>query len=47
MTITAVHQLKGTAKLAGFAMKKGQRQLLDSALESLAELLEPPTVGGA
>ncbi|MCO5315610.1 MAG: hypothetical protein M9938_05560 [Solirubrobacterales bacterium] len=47
VTITAVHQLKGTAKLAGFAMKKGQRQLLDSALESLAELLEPPTVGGA
>lgn len=42
VALTAVHTLKGTAKLAGFAMRKGQRNLLDSALASLAELLEEP-----
>jgi uncharacterized protein YndB with AHSA1/START domain len=34
--ITSTHTLKGTAKLAGFAMKKSQRQMLDRALEGLA-----------
>lgn len=40
VALTAVHTLRGTAKLAGFAMKKGQRELLDSALEALAAAVE-------
>lgn len=39
VTLTAVHALRGTAKLAGFAMKKGQRELLDAALERLADVV--------
>lgn len=35
VTLTAVHALRGTAKLAGFAMKKGQKELLDAALSGL------------
>lgn len=42
VALTAVHTLKGTAKLAGFAMRKGQRNLLDGALASLADLLDEP-----
>ncbi len=39
VTVTAVHALRGTAKLAGFAMKKGQKELLDAALTGLAGAL--------
>lgn len=39
ITLTTIHQLKGTARLAGFAMRKGQRELLDRALSSLAGLI--------
>ncbi len=38
--LTTVNSLRGTAKIAGFSMKKGQRELLDAALESLAEAFE-------
>lgn len=37
--VTAIHSLRGTAKLAGFAMRKGQRKLLDSALGGLDYVL--------
>lgn len=45
VALTAVHTLKGTAKLAGFAMRRGQRELLDNALASLAALVEPVKSG--
>lgn len=35
VTLTAIHELRGSARLAGFAMKKSQRQLLDDALDGL------------
>ncbi|HNH86537.1 MAG TPA: hypothetical protein PLE93_05500, partial [Solirubrobacterales bacterium] len=41
VSLTSTNVLRGTAKIAGFSMKKGQRELLDEALESLAETLEP------
>lgn len=36
ITLTTVNSLKGTARIAGFTMKKGQRGLLDEALSALA-----------
>lgn len=36
VSVTTVNSLRGTAKIAGFSMKKGQRKLIDDALESLA-----------
>lgn len=38
VSLTTVNSLRGTAKIAGFTMKKGQRQLLDAALGSLEEI---------
>lgn len=40
ISLTTVNSLRGTARIAGFSMKKGQRDLLDEALESLAGLFE-------
>jgi len=45
LSISTVHSLRGTAKLAGFAMRKGQRSLLDEALDGLADLLPEPDPG--
>jgi len=45
ISLTSIHTLRGTAKLAGFAMRKGQRNLLDAALDGLAELLEDRSPG--
>lgn len=36
VALTANHTLRGSARLAGFMMKKTQRQMLDHALVSLA-----------
>ncbi|MCB0829790.1 MAG: SRPBCC family protein [Solirubrobacterales bacterium] len=36
VSLTTVNALRGTAKIAGFSMKRGQRELLDEALEGLA-----------
>ncbi len=36
VSLTTVNSLRGSAKIAGFSMKKGQRQLLDAALAALA-----------
>lgn len=41
ISLTTVNGLRGTAKIAGFSMKKGQRELLDAALDALAASLEP------
>jgi uncharacterized protein YndB with AHSA1/START domain len=38
ISLTTVNSLRGTAKIAGFSMKKGQRELLDQALDSLAKV---------
>ncbi len=38
VSLTTVNTLRGTAKIAGFSMKKGQRDLLDEALASLARV---------
>jgi uncharacterized protein YndB with AHSA1/START domain len=38
MRITSTHTLKGTAKLAGFAMKKSQKDMLEAALNRLEAL---------
>ncbi len=40
VAITANHTLRGSARLAGFMMKKTQRQMLDRALESLAQVFD-------
>ena len=40
VSLTTVNSLRGTAKIAGFSMKKGQKQLLDTALGSLAGLFD-------
>lgn len=40
ISLTTVNTLRGTAKIAGFTMKKGQRELLDEALGSLVEIFE-------
>ena len=36
VSLTTVNSLRGTAKIAGFSMKKGQKDLLDHALAALA-----------
>ena len=33
--LTTVNSLRGSARIAGFSMKKGQKQLLDAALAAL------------
>jgi hypothetical protein len=33
--ITSTHTLRGSARIAGFAMKKSQREMLDAALDGL------------
>ena len=38
LSLTTVNSLRGTAKIAGFTMKKGQRELFDEALESLTTI---------
>ncbi len=38
VTLTTVNTLRGSARLAGFTMKKGQKGLIDTALVSLAEV---------
>jgi len=40
--LVAEHTLKGSARLAGFMMKKTQRQMLDQALETLNALFSDP-----
>ena len=36
VTLTTVNSLRGAAKVAGFSMKKGQRELIEVALDGLA-----------
>lgn len=43
MKITATHTLKGTAKLAGFAMKRSQKDMLEAALNRLEGLFSGDT----
>ncbi len=38
MRITSTHTLKGTAKLAGFAMKRSQTDMLEAALNRLEQV---------
>ena len=45
MTVISVNELRGSARIAGFTMKKSQRELIDQALDSLEEALEVSTVG--
>lgn len=33
--ITSTHTLRGSARIAGFAMKRSQREMLDAALDGL------------
>ncbi len=42
ITLTASHTLRGSARLAGFMMKKTQKQMLDQALAALATVFEEP-----
>lgn len=44
--LTTVNTLRGTARIAGFTMKKGQRELLDEALGNLAEVFGDSPVDG-
>ena len=45
MTVISINELRGSARIAGFSMKKSQRQLIDTALDSLQEVLEAPPAG--
>lgn len=47
ITVTANHTLRGSARLAGFMMKKTQKQMLDQALLSLAAVFDEPAEGGS
>lgn len=38
--LTTVNSLRGTARIAGFSMKKGQKELLDHALNGLAGIFQ-------
>lgn len=38
VTLTTVNNLRGAAKVAGFSMKKGQRELIEEALEGLERI---------
>jgi uncharacterized protein YndB with AHSA1/START domain len=40
VNLTANHTLRGSARLAGFMMKRTQREMLDRALESLAQVFD-------
>lgn len=40
VTLTANHTLRGSARIAGFMMKKTQKQMLDGALAGLATVFE-------
>lgn len=42
VTLTATHTLKGSARLAGFMMRKTQKQMLDRALASLTDVFDQP-----
>ena len=42
ISLTANHTLRGSARLAGFMMKKTQKQMLDQALEALGKVFEEP-----
>lgn len=42
VSVTTINSLRGTAKIAGFSMKKGQRRLIDDALEALAANFSEP-----
>lgn len=41
VSLTANHTLRGSARLAGFMMKKTQREMLDRALDSLEGVFSP------
>lgn len=48
LTVISINELRGSARIAGFTMKKSQRELLDQALDSLESALEePPLVAGS
>lgn len=40
--LTAEHTLRGSARLAGFMMRKTQRQMLDQALQNLRGVFDDP-----
>ncbi len=42
ISLTASHTLRGSARLAGFMMKKTQKQMLDQALAALGTVFEEP-----
>lgn len=44
--LTASHTLRGSARIAGFMMKKTQRQMLDQALDSLESVFVKKGSGG-
>ena len=44
--LIAEHTLKGSARIAGFMMKKTQKQMLDHALGTLYGLFDEPAAGG-
>lgn len=45
MTVVSINELRGSARIAGFTMKKSQRELIDQALDSLEKVLETTPVG--
>lgn len=46
ITLTANHTLRGSARLAGFMMKKTQKQMLDQALTALNGVFQTPEEPG-
>jgi uncharacterized protein YndB with AHSA1/START domain len=45
--ITSTHTLRGSARLAGFAMKRSQKDMLEAALNGLQRLFEVGGLAGA
>lgn len=46
ISLTATHTLRGSARLAGFMMKKTQKQMLDQALAALGTVFEKSAAAG-
>jgi len=45
VSLTANHTLRGSARLAGFMMRKTQREMLDRALDSLVQVFDHEETG--
>ncbi|MCB0857229.1 MAG: SRPBCC family protein [Solirubrobacterales bacterium] len=45
VSLTTVNTLRGSARIAGFSMKKGQKELIDGALQALGKIFDGKAEG--